>query len=216
MSLINEALKRTRDATYQASVARAPETDPYRVSNGTTLPSHGSRTGLIMMAVIVALVLGGVLFLVRQFILPAQKIRDGFISSPSSLDAPKQSAAPAGPSPVAKNVEPPFPVIAPAPPQAAVRTVADEKASEDLLMARVIERLKTQQAATAVPSPAAPAGTPALVLQGITSEGNVREAMINGYSLHTGEQIDGATIVAIDARDVKLQVGDHEVVLRMP
>jgi hypothetical protein len=213
MSLINEALKRTRDATYQASVARPAETDPYRVSSVSETTTAGSRTGLIMMAVIVALVVAGVLFLVRQFILPAQKVRDGFMSSPALLDAPKQSAAPATPPPVAQLVEPPVPVTAPAAPQAAVRTVADEKAGEDLLMAKVIERLKTQPAAPAVPSAS---GTPALVLQGITSEGTVREAMINGYSLHTGEQIDGATIVAIEAHDVKLQVGDHEVVLRMP
>jgi hypothetical protein len=210
MSLINEALKRTRDATYQASVARPPQTDPYRLSSGSDTPALGSRTGLIMMAVIAALVLGGIVFLVRQFILPAQKVRDGFISGPASLEEPKQSAAPVTPSPVARVVETPVSVSAPAAPQAAVRTVADEKASEDQLMTRLMARLKTQSS-----SPSAPE-TPAFVLQGITSQGTAREAMINGYNVHEGEQIDGATVAAIDAHDVKLQVDGREVLLRMP
>jgi hypothetical protein len=208
MSLINEALKRTRDATYQASVARPAQTDPYRISSGSDTPALGSRTGLIMMAVIAALVFGGIVFLVRRFILPAQKVRDGFISGPASLEEPKQSAAPMSPSLVARVVETPEAVSVPAAPQAAVRTVADEKASEDQLMARVMAKLKTQ-------SPSA-SETPAFVLQGITSQGSAREAMINGYNLHEGEQIDGATVAAIDAHDVKLQIDGREVLLRMP
>jgi len=200
MSLINEALKRTRDATYQSSAARAAESDAYRVGGGPAITSGSSRTGLVMIAVIVALVLGVVLFLVRQFIMPAQKVRDGFMTNPSLLDAPKQSAAPT-----------PIPIA----PQAAARTTVDEKSAEDLLTVKVPERPGTKQTATAASS--APAGPAlALVLQGITSEGNSREAMINGYDVRPGDQIDGATVVAIDARDVRVQVGDREVMLRMP
>ena len=58
---------------------------------------------------------------------------------------------------------------------------------------------------------------PKFVLQGIiTGEANAREAMINGYSVHEGEEIGGAKVLSIAARSVKLLVGGQELTLRMP
>ena len=40
--------------------------------------------------------------------------------------------------------------------------------------------------------------------------------MVNGYSVRVGDEVDGVRVTSIEARAVKLQAGEHEIVLRMP
>ena len=47
-------------------------------------------------------------------------------------------------------------------------------------------------------------------------EGQDREAVINGVSLHVGDDLDGARVTAIDTRSVRLQFGGREILLRLP
>lgn len=60
------------------------------------------------------------------------------------------------------------------------------------------------------------AAEPKLVLQGITYAKDDSEAMINGVTVRVGEDVEGARVVAIESRRVKLDVGGHEIVLRLP
>src|SRR5438445_10774832 len=57
---------------------------------------------------------------------------------------------------------------------------------------------------------------PKFVLQGIISAATWREATINGYAVREGDEVDGAKVIAIESRRVKLQLGDREILLRMP
>jgi hypothetical protein len=57
---------------------------------------------------------------------------------------------------------------------------------------------------------------PTLALQGITTQGAVREALINGESVREGDNIDGARVLAIESRRVRLQFAGKEIILRMP
>jgi hypothetical protein len=109
------------------------------------------------------------------------------------------------------------PVVAPRPtptvpdsrPQQSPTTpVTDPKTSEDQIVAKVMQKIKAEQ-------PAAPS-TPQLVLQGITYAADNRDAMINGVTVHEGEDIEGARVVTIDSRHVTLTLNRHEIILRLP
>ncbi len=85
---------------------------------------------------------------------------------------------------------------------------SDTKGAEDQIVAKVMERIKAEP-------PAAPS-TPQLVLQGITYAADNRDAMINGVTVHEGEEIDGARVVTIENRRVTLTLNGHEIILRLP
>ena len=72
-------------------------------------------------------------------------------------------------------------------------------------------------AANAAPSapttPPAPA-QPILQLQGILSDGKSCEAMINGVSVKEGDDVEGAHVVSINKKLVKLQFQGREIVLQ--
>ncbi|HTS17147.1 MAG TPA: redoxin domain-containing protein [Verrucomicrobiae bacterium] len=68
----------------------------------------------------------------------------------------------------------------------------------------------TQTNSAAPPSPA----TPNLQLQGILSDGKSCEAMINGVSVKEGDDVDGARVVSISRKLVKLQFQGREILLQ--
>ena len=74
-----------------------------------------------------------------------------------------------------------------------------------------MEKMKAEQAAAVKP-----VSPPKLVLQGITGQRNLREAMINNVNVREGEDVEGARVVSIDARSVKLRFGDQDLILRLP
>jgi thiol-disulfide isomerase/thioredoxin len=71
-------------------------------------------------------------------------------------------------------------------------------------------------AANAAPSASTtppPPATPDLQLQGILSDGKSCEAMINGVSVKEGDDVDGAHVVSINRKLVKLQFQGREILL---
>ena len=86
-------------------------------------------------------------------------------------------------------------------------------------MAQLAEKLAAAQPPppppTAPVAPPPPPEPPKLTLQGITSDGRVYEALINGVTVRTGESIEGARIVAIDSRGVRLMWQGQDLTLRL-
>lgn len=209
MSLINEALKRTRDASFNggATPAAVPS---YRVQSG--VESSGSKGTLLITVLVATIAIAGIVGMATRVTRHVASLKTGFDpSTEATASAPEtsQSESPTDPAPTpvpSTKVE--APPTEPTPSTAAV----DPKTGEDQLVARVVEKIKAEQAAAA-PAPPEP---PKFVLQGITHAADGSEAMINGVSLREGEDIEGARVVAIDRRTVKLDCGGREIVLRLP
>lgn len=199
MSLINEALKRTRDSAYQP-VTPPPTAPEYRLQSHAK--SRGAKDKLLVTVVIGGLAIAGIIVLASRH---ATRVPDAKPTvaeatrsapeTPSALTpaAPQKTDATPSPPPA---VEPPMPSPPP-----------DPKISEDQIVARVMERMKAGPPI---------ASEPKLVLQGITYAKDDSEAMINGITLRVGEDIEGARVVAIESRRVKLDFSGHEIVLRLP
>jgi hypothetical protein len=220
MSLINEALKRTRDASYQTADARTLTVDQYRIAHGTQTTSPGLRLGITLTVVIaLALAVGMAALFSGHSLLPRQKGSEQ-LTPVSTVHRPTVSppSAPVLSTPGAENSQ-----IKDSPTQVqpdgapAKKAAAPEEAAEAALVAKLLAKIKAEQTTTTAPTPAPSAPEPPkLVLQGIMSEGNSREAMIDGCNVHDGDEIEGAHVVAIEARSVKLRFGDRDVFLRMP
>jgi hypothetical protein len=106
---------------------------------------------------------------------------------------------------------PPKPDDLPPPKFVAVPLAAPGKAVDS-------SKIKPDGAMSAVVPPGSIAAhePPRLTLEGITSDGVSREAMINGTELKVGDEIDGAKVIAIESRVVILKFGDQEIYLRLP
>jgi hypothetical protein len=96
MSLINEALKRTRDSAYQAAQTSPPVPAGYRLENG--LKVRDSKTIIRVMGASVAAALAGVVVLVVWLVPRIEGVKDGLmpnkgLSTPSGR-APATTAAP--------------------------------------------------------------------------------------------------------------------------
>lgn len=188
MSLINEALKRTRDASYQGNSVRPMTLDTYRVSNRPDA-ALGSRTSLWVSVLVIAL--AGVVVLVlalRVVTRPGRQLHEAL--SVAEMPTPLVDRAPARKEPAT----PAAPIVVATVPAAPATVVPMPVTS------------------ASIPAPEAPK----LVLQGVTSTASWREAMINNYTVREGDDVDGARVVTIESRRVVLQFGDREIVLRMP
>ena len=207
MSLINEALKRTRDAAYQSAQTSPPVAAEYRVERETK--ARGSKPVFLVMGVIGAAALAGVIVLTLWIVPRIQSVKDGLIPGRSLSIAETKLSAPATHPTPTPEVSPKTEVASPSPPQPPVATPpSDTKGAEDQIVTKVMERIKAEP-------PAAPS-TPQLVLQGITYAADNRDAMINGVTVHEGEEIDGARVVTIENRRVTLTLNGHEIILRLP
>lgn len=200
MSLINEALKRTRDATYQS--ANPPPVAPPRYQMQGDVEARGSK-GTLFVTVLIAVVAVTVIVLLALRVSPSLKMLKAGLTPDANM-AVAEASQPATPA----TVETPAAEQAPAAP------AVNPKIAEDELVARLMEKMKAEQAATPPKPP--PAEPPKLALQGITYSGESSEAMINGVSLRAGEDIEGARIVTIERRAVRLDFNGREIVLRMP
>ncbi len=212
MSLINEALKRTRDASYQPASAPPDAAPNYRIQN--EVKSRGFKGTLFVTVLVTVVALSGIVVLGLWIAPSLKKLKDGFAPDASSTVAEAAQPVPTvRPTPV-RPIETPAPAQS-TPTPASVQTppipAIDPKITEDELVARLMEKMKAEQALK--PQPAEP---PKLVLQGMTYAGDSSEAMINGVSLRAGEDIEGARIVTIERRAVRLDFGGREIVLRIP
>ncbi len=207
MSLINEALKRTRDSAYQAAQTSPTVAAEYRLESGAK--PRGPKRVLLVMGVIGAAVLAGVIVLAVWVVPRIQNVKDSLAPGKDLSIAEAKSSTPAKPPAPTVDVSPKTEVALPPTPAPTVATPpADTKGAEDQIVAKVIERIKAEQ-------PAAPT-TPQLVLQGITYASDNRDAMINGVTIHEGEEIEGARVVTIENRRVTLDLNGHEIILRLP
>lgn len=218
MSLINEALKRTRDASYQ-SVAAPPLVAPsYQIQSD--VDSRASKTGLLVTVVIALVAIVGVATVGLRIATSIKKLKDGFAPNASVTTAktnkPEPPSRPVSMPATSARVEAPAseqtPAI-PAPVLTPSTPAANPKVAEDELVGRLMEKIKAEQAAAAPKPPPEP---PKMVLQGITFATDGSEAMINGISLRQGEDIEGARITTIERRAVRLDFGGREIVLRLP
>jgi hypothetical protein len=198
MSLINEALKRTRDAAYQP-VHTPPSSVTGEAFRERAKPG-GSKQTVLIVVLIAVLAIAGVILLGSRIATGIQGVKNGFGSSGNSAAAEaKQPVVVPSPTPMAPH--------ALHQPSAAAPN-ADPKTSEDQIVAKVMEKIKAEQ-------PSAPT-MPQLVLQGITYAADNRDAMINGVTVHEGEDIEGARVLTIDDRKVTLTFNGHEIILRLP
>jgi hypothetical protein len=220
MSLINEALKRTRDSAYQPVHTPPPAAPDYPVQTG--VPPARLRTALVVTGVIGVLAIAGAVALAPWLASRVHRVEDGFApSTDRAITETKRSAhvtthpAPMPEMPRTAEVASSS-ASAPAPEAPTVPTTpppSDAKASEDQLVAKVVERIKAEQPVAAPPATPEP---PKLVLQGITYARDGSEAMINGVTVHEGEDIEGARVVTIENRRVKLDLAGREIILRLP
>jgi len=215
MSLINEALKRTRDASSQAGVARPTSAENYRVSAGSDSGTLGSRSGTWVSLLVVVMAAVAVLVFSLRVTKLGRSLHDTMNAS-SEISATDLKPVGVTAPVVVRKLEPvTIPVVTPKP---------EKKTAEDQLVEKVMEKIKAEQTIAAQEPPAPPpapvvAPTPEpskFVLQGVTSGAGWREALVNGSVVREGDELDGARVVSIESRRVKLQLGDHEILLRMP
>ncbi len=220
MSLINEALKRTRDASANAGVP-PPVAVSYRVQSD--VETSGTKGNFLITILVSGVVLVSAIVLGSRIANRIQNVKDGFASNTdaSVTDAPvvETKSTPRATKPATEpapmtEVSPRSEITSPlAPATTAVTPAADAKATEDQLVAKLMERIKAEQAGA---SKTAPADPPKLVLQGITYAKDGSEAMINNLTVREGDDIEGARVVAIESRRVKLDSNGHEITLRLP
>ena len=91
-----------------------------------------------------------------------------------------------------------------------------QKSLDALLAARVPANAKTERTATQQPVSPPPRDPLKLTLQGIMSEGRNREAVINGISVRVGDSVEGAKVLAINSKTVRLDFQGSEILLRLP
>jgi len=219
MSLINEALKRTRDAAANTG-APAPAIASYRIQS--KVESSGTKGNFFATILISGVVLVSVIVLGSRIAQRLQSVKDGFASN---ADAPATDASveTKPPHTAVRPVTEPAPMLEmspkteitspPAPAATVVALPADTKAAEDQIVDKLMERIKSEQSI----APKTPAdGLPKLVLQGITYAQDGSVAMINDQTVHEGDEIDGARVVTIENRRVKLDFNGREISLRLP
>jgi type II secretion system (T2SS) protein B len=204
VSLINEALKRTRDSAYQPAQTSPPAAAEYRLESEAK--ARGPKRVLLVMGVIGAAIFAGVVVLAVWVVPRIQSVKDGLSPGKDLSIAEVKSSTPTTQATPTAEVSPKKEVASTATPQPPVATPpADTKGAEDQIVAKVMERIKAEQ-------PAAPQ----FVLQGITYASDNRDAMINGVTVHEGEEIEGARVVTIENRRVTLDLNGHEIILRLP
>lgn len=214
MSLINEALKRTRDASFQSGMAQPMSVDQYRIANHPKRVSVGAGVGIALTGAAAVLVIAcAIVWFVGRPITSALRA-----SSPQGTTVPQAAVltkvapsvltpAAAAPTPPTKDSSQSVQVD----PGTPAEPKPDQQSAEEALIAKLMEKMKAEQAAAVKP-----VSPPKLVLQGITGQRNLREAMINNVNVREGEDVEGARVVSIDARSVKLRFGDQDLILRLP
>lgn len=204
MSLINEALKRTRDLSFQpshvASVSyRPPQDIPHR---STDRPRRRALVGAALIVLVAgSFAVAAQLYLARQ---RASLLKRAVVGAPP-LDT----------------------VPAPTPFNHHASTIESQPAEADIMPATEPSPKAAATSATAsnppppnepsaLPLPPAPVREPPrLVLQGIMRGPSYAEAMINGLVYRVGDDVEGAQIVAIEPALVRLNFEGREIRLRL-
>ena len=214
MSLITEALKRAQKTTDEQSAGQTPQlmTPPPLLGNqhvempqdGNRRPQLASPVVLVLIAVLVV-VAGGIAAriwfsgrAVASKQMPVSDQAKATRERTTEIAQPKASTVVKEPVPASKSAE-----------------ATPPKNAEVALGTPIPEKAKTEQITPPAP-PLPPREPPKLTLQGIMSEGQDREAVISGISVRVGEIVEGAKVLAIDSKTVRLDFQGSEIVLRLP
>lgn len=208
MSLINDALRRAKDAQQQAPL---PQPDlPFRPIEPA---QQRTRRGLGLLLPVMLALVACLALLLWQWV------------RVSNAGVPIEVAARTAPAPVAANTampiapaqaEPPAqPAPLPAPVVAAAETVAADAPNDaaDATGAGASEDASTNAAPVAVLAPPQPAP---LRLQGIVFHPRRPSAMINGKIVFVGDKIRDFRVLAIDKDTATLVGGGQTNVLSLP
>jgi hypothetical protein len=133
MSLINEALKRTRDNSFQTAPARPMTVETYRLS-GRQSSSLGSPVSVWLSLVVVVLASAAVVAVALRVTRPSQQLRHALSTlevesmPPAVAPLAVAPAVPCAPAPAAPAPEPPpaAPAPAPEPPKLVLQGVTSD------------------------------------------------------------------------------------------
>ncbi|MCX6922165.1 MAG: hypothetical protein NT154_02940 [Verrucomicrobia bacterium] len=219
MSLINDALKRAKEAQQEAppSLSAHPLLRPYE-------PAQPARPGLSLLVPAALAIVGLVgLFFVWRWTQPPEltRLRRPSVITPAtaSKDAAPQPAlaveSPATPAPTLttqsnkalRATSPPSPAAGPTATLTAEATTA--KVSSPITTA------SESEATSAAIIPAAPPNTAPLRLQAIVFNPNRPSALISGKTLFIGDTLGAMRVVAIDRKSATLVSAGHTNVLSL-
>jgi hypothetical protein len=196
MSLINDALKRAKEAQQQTpTAASGPSLTPTEPA-----PAPNAGSSKMLFYILIACVVIGNLFL---FIYASN--RDGKKSEPAHVAARELPATTVVSTPSPAVLPAPAPVVATAPPVEAGPVVVVTTATN----APVAE----PAAVVAPPEPPKPAP---LKLQSIIMNPTRPSAMISGKFLFVGDRVQGFRVTAIDQETVTLVGNGQTNVLELP
>lgn len=213
MSLINDALRRAKDAQQQTPL---PQPDlPFRPVEPA---QQRARRGLgLLVPAVLAVVACLSLFLLWQW---AQIRQAAAPLEAAARTAPAPAATPvaagtAAPIAPAQAGPPAQPASLPAPVVAAAETVAADAPNDaaDAMGAGASEDASTNAAPVVEPAPPQPAP---LRLQGIVYHPKRPSAMINGKIVFIGDKIRDFRVLAIDKDTATLVGGGQTNVLSLP
>ncbi len=212
MSLINDALKRAKEAQQQVPPV-TPDLPLRPVEPGQQRVRHD--LGLLLPAVLGAVALL-VLFLVWRFAQtrPAEKPTEVAARTMAASAQPSVKPAAASPAPV-------IPDDKPAPPASVAQPVSTPSGAVALSaagQAAAVAAADTQPSATTDAAPVAAAAPPKpapLRLQAILFNPKRPSAMISGRTVFVGDRVGGMRVVAIDLESATLAGGGQTNVLSL-
>jgi hypothetical protein len=200
MSLINDALKRAKQAQQQTP----PAADGPALNPAEPVPAPpGSGTKNLLYLLIGCVVMGNLLLFVyasKRERKPAEPAHVAAREVPAAVVA----AAPAHPESA--------PAVAPAATVQAVATPTIAVAAPELVPAT---NAVTEVAAVVAPAPEPPKPAP-LKLQSVIMNASRPSAMISGKFLFVGDRIQGFRVTAIDQESVTLVGNGQTNVLQLP
>jgi hypothetical protein len=207
MSLINDALKRTKEAQQQAQppAGGGPELKP--VDPAVAKAASSSKTLLYIM---VACVVVGNLFLFLYAFNGDRTARPAPMSAAQPVAPPTTAAAPARPVPAVTTPA----MVAPATPAVAPIAAAPVNPAS----AQPSAAVETNAAVAAIAAPVAPEPPkPApLKLQSIMFNSTKPAAMVSGKFVNLGDKVQGFRVTAIDQETVTLVGNGQTNVLSLP
>lgn len=221
MSLINDALRRARDAQQQAPPASAGNLPFHPVEPARQGAGRGLGLGLLVGLAIVALL---VLFFAwhsaqRRNLTRPLEVKAHPAYSPHAATAPREAPAPAQatattpvPATLPKSSEQPVPPPAPVPAAAPAIAANPTAAPTNAVPARS-QANATSNAAVAV-APPRPKPAP-LRLQAIVFNPKRPSAMINGKMLFLGDKLGDLRVMGIDQESATLVGGSRTNILTL-
>lgn len=198
MSLINDALKRTKDAQQQNP---PPPSGPPLKPADPAEAKTASNAKTLLYIMVACVVFGNALL---------------FFAMSGKKSKPAETTNTAAPAPVAAPATNPAPMAvvpsAPAPPSAVIENVKREAATAAVVPPVVATNPPVEQ-------PVAPPETPKpapLRLQSIIFNASRSSAMISGKFVLVGDKVQGYRVTAIDQETVTLVGNGQTNVLSLP